>query len=304
MHDADISLLKVFIAVVQSGSFSGAQAILNISPSTISEHMSRLETRLGMRLCHRGRAGFRLTSQGQSIYDSAQRLMSAIELFKHEAGALKNRLSGEFRLGLIGNTITDLSSPVRAALEAFSSRDGDVSLRVDIGSPIELEQQLLDGRLHLVIGTFPLKVAGIDYHLLYEESEGLYCGKNHPLFVKNDVGIDEIKEHKIAGRGYMKAKDVALLNSYKASATVDNVEAQALLIHTGKYIGLLPNHYADLWVKKGEMRRILPEEIAPSSPFEYAVRQSKSISYVVKVFIEDLNTFACRFNGSTPSNEI
>jgi DNA-binding transcriptional LysR family regulator len=83
-----------------------------------------------MRLCHRGRAGFRLTNQGQATYEASQRLISATEFFKHEAGELKNQLRGEFRLGFIGNTITDISSPVRNALDVFISHEGDDTLRV------------------------------------------------------------------------------------------------------------------------------------------------------------------------------
>ncbi|WP_432474096.1 LysR family transcriptional regulator [Amphritea sp. HPY] len=288
MHDTDIALLKVFIAVVQSKSFSGAQAILNIAPSTISEHMTRLETRLGFRLCFRGRGGFRLTSQGKAVYESSQRLMAAIEMFNHETGELKNLLSGEFRLGLLGNTITDQNSPVRLALDAFNSREGDVTLRMEIGSPIELEQQLLDGRLHIGVGTFPVKISGLEYYSLYEEHEGLYCGEKHPLFSKQDLTLEDISQYDLAARGYMKAKDIELLGSKVATATVENVEAQAFLILTGKYIGILPNHYASPWVEKGELQRLLPDTISPCSSFEYVVRQSKISSYVVNAFIDDL----------------
>jgi DNA-binding transcriptional LysR family regulator len=288
MHDTDIALLKVFIAVVQSKSFSGAQAILNIAPSTISEHMTRLETRLGFRLCHRGRGGFRLTSRGEATYKSSQRLMAALEIFNHETGELKNLLSGEFRLGLIGNTVNDQNSPVRQALDDFTSRDGNVTLRVEIGSPIELEQQLLDGRLHIAIGTFPVKISGLEYTSLYSEEEGLYCSNKHPLYYKKERTLEDISQYDLAARGYMKAKDIELLGSKLATATVENVEAQALLILTGKYIGILPNHYASPWVEKGELQRLLPDTISPCSSFEYVVRQSKVSSYVVDTFIDDL----------------
>ena len=65
LSDLDLRLLRIFVAVVESGGFSLASARLNVAESTISSHMADLEKRLGMRLCERGRSGFRLTDDGE-----------------------------------------------------------------------------------------------------------------------------------------------------------------------------------------------------------------------------------------------
>lgn len=54
VSDIDLRLLQVFLTVVRCGGFAAAQPILNIGQPTISEHMNRLETRIGVRLCERG----------------------------------------------------------------------------------------------------------------------------------------------------------------------------------------------------------------------------------------------------------
>ena len=59
LSEGDLRLLRVFAKVVEAGGFSAAQIELNVSQSTISTHMTALEQRLGMRLCERGRSGFR-----------------------------------------------------------------------------------------------------------------------------------------------------------------------------------------------------------------------------------------------------
>ena len=55
--DNDLRLLRVFRAVVACGGFAAAELELNINRSTISRHIKDLETRLGVTLCRRGRAG-------------------------------------------------------------------------------------------------------------------------------------------------------------------------------------------------------------------------------------------------------
>ncbi len=81
LDNVDTNLLRVFCAVVECGGFTPAQAELNISASALSTKMAALETRLGMRLCQRGRIGFRLTDKGEHVYAAVQQLFSAHEDF-------------------------------------------------------------------------------------------------------------------------------------------------------------------------------------------------------------------------------
>ena len=54
----DLRLLRIFISVVEHGGFAAAENSLGITRSTISVHMSNLETRMKLKLCLRGRGGF------------------------------------------------------------------------------------------------------------------------------------------------------------------------------------------------------------------------------------------------------
>lgn len=62
LSNINLRLLRVFVTMAERGGYSAAQSELNIGLSTISSHMTALEERLGVRLCGRGRGGFRLTN--------------------------------------------------------------------------------------------------------------------------------------------------------------------------------------------------------------------------------------------------
>ena len=64
VQDADLKSLRIFETIVRCGGFSAAQSALNISASVISEQMSLLESRLGLRLCERGLARRNLDEAG------------------------------------------------------------------------------------------------------------------------------------------------------------------------------------------------------------------------------------------------
>ncbi|MDN3683724.1 LysR family transcriptional regulator [Vibrio sinaloensis] len=64
--------------------FSAAETELNISRSTISIHISNLESRLNLILCRRGRSGFALTEEGVVVYEATVKLLGELEDFsKH-----------------------------------------------------------------------------------------------------------------------------------------------------------------------------------------------------------------------------
>ena len=63
----DIRLIRIFMAVVEAGGLSAAQLELNLALSTISEKVSALEKRFGMKLCQRMRDRIVLKCAGKGI---------------------------------------------------------------------------------------------------------------------------------------------------------------------------------------------------------------------------------------------
>lgn len=291
LHDVDLKLLRVFATIVRCGGFSAAQAALNAGQSTISEQMTHLETRLGVKLCQRGRSGFRLTEQGVAIHEAALRLLGAVESFCLDADVLKQHISGKLNLGIIDSTLTDPDSPVPRTTQRFVSRGHDAHLNVYIGTPAELEERVLDGRLHLAIGHFPLRVPGLSYLPLYDEALGLYCGRRHPLFASkasNGRLLEEVRACRLVARGYMQQYDLDQLGMSKAAATVENIEAAAILIISGAYVGFLPVHFTEQWVKSGEMCRLGANTLDLSSPFDVITRRGVATPPILQAFLEDL----------------
>jgi LysR family transcriptional regulator, transcriptional activator for bauABCD operon len=294
VHDVDLRLLRVFDAVVRCGGFSAAQAELNVGQSTISTQIGQLEVRLGVRLCERGRAGFHLNEQGRAAHEATQRLLSAIDNFRFEADVLKKAVTGTLNLGLIDNTVTDRRSPLRAAIECFLARGPGIGIHVYIGSPNELEQRVLDGRLHAAIGHFPYRVPGLEAVALYEEVHGLFCGARHPLAnpaLSQRKLIEQVRTARVAARTYMRRRDLDLLGVASTASTADSVEAQAILILSNSCIGFLPLHYAAAWVEQGELVQLIPKSITLKSDFSAITRRLQPTP-LVRSFLSDLDEAA------------
>ena len=288
VSDIDLRLLQVFLTVVRCGGFAAAQPILNIGQPTISEHMNRLETRIGVRLCERGRGGFRLTEPGLQVHRAALRLFTSVEDFRHEISDVGLQLRGKLNIGIIDNTITNTASPLPLAIQRFNQRANKVQIQIEVKPPLELEQSVLHGRLHAAIGPYPLPISGLDYHPLFEEKQYLYCSNDHLFSSLSNIDMKTIRSARIVARSYLHAADLKVLGVNSSAALIDNVEAQAMLILTGQYIGFLPSHYAEQWVLKKQLQTLLPNKLHYSSSMALIVKSGGFRSPVLQAFLDEL----------------
>lgn len=260
----DLRLLKVFDAVVRHGGFSAAQTELNVGMSTISNHITALEQRLGIRLCRRGRGGFKLTEQGELVHLEAQRLLATLDSFSANVSALKGQMVGTLRLGMVDATASDPNNLLHHAIGTFLSRSSEVRFDIRQCAPQELQENVLKGQFDLAIGSFPFKAAGLTYRPLYTETHSLYCGSAHRLYAlpETALNLQDLQRERIVGRGYWRDQHNSALGFDNIGAVVYEIEPQLILIRSGAVIGYLPDHFAAPWVQAGALRVLSP--MAPS----------------------------------------
>ena len=257
LGDLDLRLLRVFRVVVECGGFTSAEAALGTGKSTISKHIADLEQRLRLRLCRRGRSGFALTEEGLLVFRATLRLFASIEDFKLQVNDVHSGLIGTLSLGFVDTILTDAGSPLLAAITSFREKAPDVHLRLSVGATTEIERGVLDATLHAGIVVERSSLPGLTYKILYTEKSLLYCSVKHPLFPKPDEQISpaDLAKCSFVQRSYSEDEyTTALKATFRPSATADHSEAIAMLVLSGHFIGFLPEHYASLWVARGEMR--------------------------------------------------
>ena len=147
-------MLAVFMTVTECGGFAAAQVALNVGQSTISRQIGDLEKRLGMRLCQRGRAGFRLTDKGRTVYEACQHLATALESFRTTVGALRGELVGDLSIAAIDNWATERCYPLADVLREFRTKARQVHIHFHTLAPDEIERAVLENRVNLGIGVF------------------------------------------------------------------------------------------------------------------------------------------------------
>jgi len=288
--NVDLRLLRVFRGVVEAGGFSAAETTLNLDRSTISLYMNRLESRLGVRLCNRGRAGFSLTQRGKVIFEATQRVLSTLEEFRAEVGAVRARLIGELTIGVVDTTVTDPASNLTAVLSKFREQASGVHVSLHVGSAPEIERAVLNNQLHL--GILPLLhvLPGLASTFYYYEQSSLYCGAHHRLFDRLDdqIDINDITAD-YAGRGYVEtAGPTEKMLDTQRQATSNEMEGIAILILSGRYVGYLPNHYAEPWEQQRLIRTIQPSKFSYRSEIHVVTKKGRRQTLPMQIFLQEL----------------
>lgn len=292
MQITDFSLrnMRTFCAVVENQGFSGAQAILGMSQPAISIHIKDLETTLGFRLCQRGRGGFILTGKGEIFYKKSKQILGDFENYKSEIGELKQLLTGTLTIGFIDNIITDSQFPFHKIIAKYWERDPKVEIKVQVASPDIHEKDLLNNSIQLAIGPFRNFISSLTYEHIYDEKHSLYCGTGNSFFNKEnkDVTLSDIAQSPLVVRSYLGIEELKGIGAMNSSAQVSNMETSAFLIRSGKFVGYLPDHFAKIWVDRGEMRAINHLGLEKTSPFYLAMRCSPTPPKFVRVFKDDI----------------
>jgi DNA-binding transcriptional LysR family regulator len=90
-------LLRSFLAVADSGSFTRAARQLALQQSTVSQHVARLEEQVGATLLDRTRARIGLSERGRAIEQIAREILAGYQRLEHRLTGPE--LMGRIRLG-------------------------------------------------------------------------------------------------------------------------------------------------------------------------------------------------------------
>ncbi|WP_319532695.1 LysR family transcriptional regulator [uncultured Cohaesibacter sp.] len=290
ISSADLKQLRIFKSVVEHNGFSAAQDELGLSRSTISAQMSALETRLGFKLCNRGRSGFTLTEQGQHIFEEAIKCFAALDNFSSEIGAMRGRLTGELHVGVLDACIENPACALHEAIAIFNKRAPDVHLYITLITPNQTANAFLKRQVDIAIVSNQPINAPVQLEQIFKEQQYLYCGKGHPLFDApvEKLTLENISQQPYVRRGYTNSSAVTALFNQPPAATSSSMECNTHLVLSGRYISFLPSHYARQWVEEGRMRALRPDLINFTVGFCVAHFQPSALSPLALAFRESL----------------
>ena len=244
-----------------------------------------------MRLCDRGRGGFRLTVEGQRVYQASLNLFESIEGFRSEIGTLRGRLVGDLHIGVADATITNAQLKLKEIIAALQEKSSRRSFALHTASATELELGLVENQLHVAIGPLQRRRRELIYTPVLVEQQTLYCGRSHTLFSRAPdlIEVVELGGVEFVGRDYLANWQAPRGIQFRTTATTGHMEATTQLILSGTHLGYLPEHYASPWVAMDHLRPILPNILSYGSAFSMVRRRSANTAALIE-FVKEFRS--------------
>jgi DNA-binding transcriptional LysR family regulator len=136
-----LTVMRSFVGVTKSRSFSQAARTLGISGSLVSRHVAELERSLGVHLVNRTARTISLTEAGTRYAEFATRIVDEIDREEAQLRGLRDKPEGT--LSIIGPKWIG-SDDVGDAIVAFATRYPKIHIRFEVGGMSERSYEFLD----------------------------------------------------------------------------------------------------------------------------------------------------------------
>ncbi|ESR24946.1 LysR family transcriptional regulator [Lutibaculum baratangense] len=227
----DIELLRTFVAIAESGSFTRAAEEVHKTQSAVSMQMKKLEEQIGRPLFERDGRRIRLSRDGLRLLDYAQRL---VRLNLEASAAFTDpQLQGSVILGLPD----DYDRLLPGVLSAFARTHPHIELAVHCTSSLTLKGCLERGEVDIAIVTLcdmtaPAQVVRREkLHWVSGQGHGAYLGTPLPIA----VGAPSCAWRRSA----TEALDLAGI-PYRIAYTSESANALSGAVIAGLAVSILP----------------------------------------------------------------
>ncbi len=137
-----LNLIRVFIKVIEAGSFSKAGTVLNMAPSSVARNIDNLERELGTTLIKRSTRKLVLTEDGHQFLGGAEKLLSAADQLKASMNHVNCEPEGVLRISVFESFGRQIISPL---LPEFLKQYPKVKIEINLDNQmVDLNAENID----------------------------------------------------------------------------------------------------------------------------------------------------------------
>jgi DNA-binding transcriptional LysR family regulator len=144
----DLVRLRVLHTVAGHGTLAAAAQALHLTPSAISQQMSKLEREAGCRLVERQGRGLRLTEDGIALAGHAQRILAAVEEAEAHLDERRGQVLGTITVGAFPTAARSLLPSV---VVTCAERFPDLRVRLREVEPYQVTARVAAGDLDVAV---------------------------------------------------------------------------------------------------------------------------------------------------------
>ena len=284
-----IESLKVFCDLAETESFTKAAHINDVTQSAVSQQISSLERQFKSLLIERSKKKFRLTREGQVLYDYSKQIIQTYDALHSKLQEIKDIISGTIRVATIYSIgLHDLPPYIKRFLKDYPT----VHVHVEYRRANQVYEDVLGNVVDLGLVAYPSKDAKLEIVPLRKDPLVLNCHPQHP-FAK----LKSLKLKSIAGQNFIafepdiptrKALDKILKDhnvEVQTAMEFDNIETVKRAVEIDAGISIVPQGTITQEVSKQTLASVQIDDADFFRPLAALYKKSKVLSPAMRQFI-------------------
>src|SRR5271169_6146558 len=188
-----IESFKVFCDLAETESFTKAAQINSVTQSAVSQQISALERSFKSLLIERSKKKFRLTREGQVLYDYSKQIIATYEALDSKLQQIKDIISGTIRVATIYSIgLHDLPPYLKKFLKLFPT----VNVHVEYRRANQVYEDVLGNVVDLGLVAYPAKDAKLELIPLRKDALVMICHPQHPLAKNKSIKLSQLAGQK------------------------------------------------------------------------------------------------------------
>jgi DNA-binding transcriptional LysR family regulator len=188
-----IESLKVFCDLAETESFTKAAQINDVTQSAVSQQISSLERHFKSLLIERSKKKFRLTREGQVLYDFSKQIIQTYSELQNKLQEIKNIISGMIRVSTIYSIgLHDLPPYIKRFLKEHPT----VHVHVEYRRANQVYDDVNSNVVDLGLVAYPVKDPKLEIISLRKDPLVVICHPLHPLAKQKSIKLKAIADLK------------------------------------------------------------------------------------------------------------
>ena len=284
-----IESLKVFCDLAESGSFTKAAQINDVTQSAVSQQISSLERIFKSLLIERSKKKFRLTREGQVLYDYSKQIISSYDALYSKLQEIKDIISGTIRVATIYSIgLHDLPPYIKRFLKSYPT----VHVHVEYRRANQVYEDVLGNVVDLGLVAFPSKDTKLEIVPLRRDNMVLICHPQHPLAKNRNIKLKALAGQKFIGFEpdipTRRALDKILReNSVDVQHVMefDNIETVKRAVEIDAGVAIVPQGTVVQEVAKQTLTQVAIDDGDFYRPLAAIYKKNKTLSPAMKQFL-------------------
>jgi len=287
-----IESLKVFCDLAETESFTKAAHINGVTQSAVSQQISSLERQFKSLLIERSKKKFRLTREGQVLYDFSKQIIQTYESLHSRLQEIKDIVSGTIRVATIYSIgLHDLPPYIQKFLKAYPT----VHVHVEYRRSNQVYDDVLGNVVDMGLVAFPVRDSKLEIVPMKKDSMVLICHPHHPLAKHKTVKTAQIASEKMIAFEpdipSRKAIDRVLKEhgiTLHPVMEFDNIETVKRAVEIEAGLAIVPQSTVVQEVHKQTLAQVPFEDAEFYRPLAIIYKKNKVLSPAMKQFIQIL----------------